>query len=116
MNKWQIIHVLLFVCMISSGQVFFKKAGLEVRESGTWFTWRNVILLGTAFIIYVAATFLWVSLLKEVSLAKAYGFMSLSFVLVPLASVIFFGEKITLSYMTGALFIVIGIVIASRGA
>ncbi len=116
MNKWQTIHVLLFVCMISSGQIFFKKAGLEVRESGTWFTWRNAILLGMAFVIYVAATFLWVTLLKEVSLAKAYSFMSLSFILVPLASLFIFGEKITLSYMTGALFIVAGIIIASRGA
>ncbi len=116
MSRGQIFFTLVFVCMISSGQIFFKKAGLEIRESGTWFTWRNATLLGTAFVIYLAATCLWVNLLKEASLAKAYSFMSLSFVLVPLASLIVFGEKITLSYMTGALFIVAGIIIASRGA
>ena len=113
MSRWQVFRALLFVSMISSGQIFFKKAGLEIRDSGTWFTWKNFMLLGTAFVIYTGATFLWVGLLKETPLAKAYSFMSLSFVLVPLASIYFFGEKVTLSFMVGAAFIIVGIVVAS---
>lgn len=71
------------------------------------------MLLGTAFVIYTGATFLWIGLLKETPLAKAYSFMSLSFVLVPLASVYFFDEKVTLSFMVGAAFIIVGILITA---
>ena len=114
MSKNQILLALLCVGMIASGQILFKKSGMEIRESGTWFTLRNLFLLGAAFAIYVSATFLWIGLLKAVPLSRAYVFMSLSFVIVPVAGIFVFGEKLSLAYVAGASLIVIGVLIASR--
>ena len=114
MSKSQILLALLCVVLLASGQILFKKSGMEIRELGTWFTLRNLFLLGTAFAIYISATFLWITLLKALPLSRAYVFMSLSFVIVPVASFFVFGETLSLAYVAGVSLIVIGILIASR--
>ncbi len=116
MNKNQILLTLLCVVMIASGQILFKKSGIEIRNSETWFTFKNFLLLSFAFAIYASATFLWIDLLKAIPLSRAYVFMSLSFVIVPLASVIFFHEKLSFLYIIGAAFIVFGIILASQAS
>lgn len=114
MNRGEFTLALVCVAMITSGQILFKKSGMEIQESNSWFTLRNCFFLGMAFAIYAAATLLWVSLLRSMPLSRAYVFMSLSFVIVPVAGYFVFGENLSLSYMVGAILIVIGILVASR--
>lgn len=71
--------------------------------------------MGAAFSIYILATLLWVNVLKTVPLSRAYMFMSLSFVLVPVAGILLFGEQISLPYIIGSVLVVVGLLLASMG-
>jgi uncharacterized membrane protein len=57
----------------------------------------------------------WMAALTRFELSYAYPFMSLSFVLVLVISVIFLGETLTLNKVLGVALIGIGTVIASAG-
>ena len=77
----------------------------------------SVKVMGMAFLafaIYGGATLLWVYLLRFVPLNKAYLFMALSFVFVPLAGYYFLAEKITFGVVIGAFLIISGIAVASK--
>lgn len=99
--------LLLTPVMISFGQVLFKLAGgrIDGRTAtgamGVLHTLLDPFLL-VALAIYGTATILWIYVLRHVPLSQAYPFMALSFVLVPLASWLFFGETLGLRYWIGA--------------
>ena len=63
-----------------------------------------------ALFVYGTATLLWIVLLQRVPLSRAYPFAALGFVLVPLASAWLFGERISVPYVLGAAFVIVGIV------
>lgn len=111
MNKHSIYLALITVFMISVGQLLFKKTGLEIKQSGEWFSFRVFFFLGVTLFIYMLAILLWISILKTAPLSKAYIIMSLSFVLIPLWDVIFFREKISFVYIVGSFFIITGVLI-----
>ncbi|MGI8729160.1 MAG: EamA family transporter [Solirubrobacteraceae bacterium] len=69
----------------------------------------------TAMVGALVAAGCWVAALSRLSLSEAYPFVSASFVLVMIASAIFFGDRITVLKATGAALIVIGLVVGSRG-
>lgn len=112
MSFFQILSAVLCVVAISIGQILFKWAGLQIQTEVSWFSWRVMLPVGIAAIIYGTTTLVWINLLRNVALNKAYIFMALSFVLVPLASNIIFRESVTSFYLIGTLFIVIGIAFA----
>ncbi|NIE65473.1 EamA family transporter [Burkholderia sp. Ax-1719] len=114
MTPIQIAWALGCVFIISSGQLLFKKAGIEIQAAGTWFSPRALVMLFCALAIYGIATLLWINLLRFVSLNKAYLFMALCFILVPIASHFFFREAITRGYVVGAALIISGLVVATR--
>jgi undecaprenyl phosphate-alpha-L-ara4N flippase subunit ArnE len=110
--------LLLTPAMISAGQVLFKMTGGRIGArgaegiAGLLRTLTDPYLLA-AFAIYGTATVLWVYVLRHLPLSQAYPFMALSFVLVPLASTLIFGEPLGLRYWIGAAMIVAGMVIVS---
>ncbi len=110
MTAIQIAWALAAVAAISVGQVLFKTAGLEIQRAGTWLSWRALLVVGLAAVIYAAATLLWINLLRQVPLNKAYVFMALSFLLVPIASHFVFHEPLTLGHWVGTALVVAGIV------
>jgi drug/metabolite transporter (DMT)-like permease len=67
-----------------------------------------------ALAIYAIATLLWINLLRFVNLNRAYSFMALCFIIVPIASHFIFNERITPGYAVGTLLVVVGLVIATR--
>jgi drug/metabolite transporter (DMT)-like permease len=105
----QIILILICVIAISFGQILFKKVGLEVQVVGGWLDWKIFIMTVLAFTVYGSATILWISILRTVDLTKAYIFMSLSFIIVPILSNIIFGERLSQSFLAGMVLIVTGI-------
>lgn len=114
MTSLQIVWALACVFIISSGQLLFKRAGIEIQAAGTWFSPRALVLLFCALAIYGFATLLWVNLLRFVTLNKAYLFMALCFILVPIASHFLFREAITRGYVLGTALIIVGLVVATR--
>jgi drug/metabolite transporter (DMT)-like permease len=111
MNATAYALTLASVAMICAGQVLFKLVGLRLTQ-GT--VWQAGGLLLTALAIYGVATLLWVYVLRTVPLTKAYPFMALSFILVPLAGVYLFSEPVRPQYLVGVALILAGIVITVR--
>ena len=67
----------------------------------------------------LAATFAavaWMATLSRYELSSVYPLLSLNFLLVPLLSVLLFGEMMNWSKVTGALVIVLGVFLIARGA
>lgn len=108
MSTLAILYALGTVIGIASGQILFKLAA----ERGELLA----ILFSTAFwaavVLYGLVTVLWVLLLREVALSRAYPIMAATYVLVPIASVLFLGESLQPTYFIGVALIIAGIVLA----
>jgi len=114
MSLIHILGALVCVLAISCGQILFKRIGLEIEAGNSIGSWKVVSTTFTAVLIYGSATLLWIYLLRFVPLNKAYLFMSLSFVLVPIAGKYFFAEEFSFGNMAGAILIITGILISSK--
>lgn len=114
MTILQILWAIICVLAITAGQILFKRLGVEIQAGSSLFSFKVIGQAFVAFSIYGMATILWIYLLRFVPLNKAYLFMALSFVFVPLAGHFFLAEKITLGSIVGAALIIFGIFFASR--
>lgn len=74
---------------------------------------RSLALVCVAGALYLAATFAWIWLLRTAPLSRAYPYMALSFVLVPLMSAFFFRESLSAQYVIGIALVIAGIVVAT---
>ncbi|WP_374383691.1 EamA family transporter [Dongia sp.] len=107
----------LYVAILSSGQLLFKKAA---QSSSTISGIGDVRLLITnhwlwmALILYGVATVLWVAILQRVPLSTAVLFNALCFVLVPLSAAFFFGESVGWRHAIGIALIVSGLLVVAR--
>lgn len=104
----------LAVLLIASGQILFKMTA--DRIAGQAFSailndWRTIAIFGTSMGIYGIATIVWVLALRDLTLAHAYTLVSLSFVIVPIAAMVLFGEKLSSQFFLGLGLIIAGIVI-----
>jgi len=114
MTTLQIIYALVCALIIASGQMLFKKASLEIQAAGTWNSPKPLMMVFFALVIYAVATLLWINLLRFVSLNKAYTFMALCFVIVPIGSHFAFREPITMGYVAGTALVVLGLIVTTR--
>ena len=109
-------YALVAICVatIAVGQLIFKHVSLrlagaslsEIHNHPDALAW-----LAFAVALYGVTTVLWVMALRDLPLSRAYVFVALGFIIVPLGARFFFGEPLSLNYLLGALMIVIGIVI-----
>jgi drug/metabolite transporter (DMT)-like permease len=64
--------------------------------------------------LYAVATALWVWILTDTPLSRAYPFALLGAVLVPVASVILFGERLNWTYPVGLAMVCAGVYLCVR--
>ena len=113
----QLIRLLLFAFLLAAGQILFKKVSLATSPLDEW---RSVIALGLnlwfilAVSIYMFTTLLWISVLREMPLSRAYPFMAIGFILVPVAGHLFFAEALDARYFVGVILIIVGIFLTGR--
>jgi multidrug transporter EmrE-like cation transporter len=69
----------------------------------------------SSFVCAFLAALSWMAAMTKFPLSYAYPFMSLAFVLVIFLSAIFFKEPITIGKSVGMGFIVLGIIVGSKG-
>ena len=114
----QLLELLSFPVAMSAGQILFKRAAMQITPgAGPWVL--DVARLPTMWLavaLYAGATILWVRILTNVPLSRAYPFAALAFVLVPAAGYVLFHEPITLRYALGASLIIIGVAVAAGAA
>lgn len=109
MTTKQFFLILAVVATISVGQMLFKHTAtmLSTATNGIW-PWFNPYLFA-ALAIYGGATLAWIYMLRQVPLNLAYPLFALSFLIVPLLSLIIFREPFTLRMMAGSAAIVFGV-------
>jgi drug/metabolite transporter (DMT)-like permease len=108
------IIVLLCVVGLAVGQILFKFSAISLSETGSFLAPKTALTLFLAMVLYAIITIAWVWVLQKVELGKAYPFMALAFVLVPLGSHFIFGERFNPQYFAGVALIIIGIVIVVK--
>ncbi|MBP8924988.1 MAG: EamA family transporter [Pseudomonadales bacterium] len=104
---------LLTIFLNAVAQVMMK-AGASASVKVAMSTGRAYGLIAAALLLYLLAAALWIHVLRQVDLTQVYPFMALSFVIVPLLSIMFLGEQIDFRYATGVLLIIGGILLCSR--
>ncbi|MDE2006223.1 MAG: EamA family transporter [Rhodospirillales bacterium] len=104
----------LFTVMLAAGQVLFKTVGLALRREGVVAILRAPSLYA-ALVLYGAATLLWIWILSRVPLTRAYPWVSLGAILVPLAGWWWFGEGVTPRFWLGVGLIVAGMALTQAG-
>lgn len=109
MTFTQITLVLLVVGMISAGQILFKFAATisNQDEGNLWSLINGHSVL--AIVLYALSTGVWLYVLREVPLSRAYPMISLSFVIVPILAWLLIGEPYNMKMVGGSAFIVLGV-------
>lgn len=99
---------------IAAGQILFKLSAASLQRSGSFFDPSTAITLISAFALYGVTTIAWVWVLQKIELGRVYPLMALAFVLVPIGSHVFLGERFQLQYFIGVAMIMTGIIIAVK--
>lgn len=120
--KIAITYILISVLTTTAGQLLLKK-GMNILGSVTlsfdqllptiWKMATNLYVL-IGFLILLGSNVFWLAALSRVELSYAYPFVSISYVIMLVASWIMFDEKITLSRLLGTIVIGIGILLIYR--
>ena len=63
----------------------------------------------SGLVAWIASTLCWLYVLRVAPLSRAYGLSSLTYVLIPLASVYIFGDQIRRQHAVGMLLIIAGV-------
>jgi drug/metabolite transporter (DMT)-like permease len=111
-----LIYLGALICVIctAAGQVLFKAGANAVTDASTVLAVRPALLLLTAFSVYFFTSMGWMLLLRRAPLGQLYPVMALSFILVPAASYLFFGEQFSGRYFVGVALIVAGVVLCVK--
>lgn len=110
------IYVVAIICVIgiAVGQILFKLSAQSLHRAGSFFDVGTLVLLFSAFALYGLTTIAWVWVLQKAELGRVYPLMAMAFVLVPIGSYLFLGERFNPQYFVGVALIAIGIVITVR--
>jgi drug/metabolite transporter (DMT)-like permease len=106
-----------FPCVMTLAQFLFKAtagnaAGRGLKAALPVFFRQPSFYAAMA--AYAGATVLWLWLLSRYSLAQAYPFTALAFLLVPLVETLFFGVRANRLYWAGLALIVVGAALVGR--
>ena len=111
------MKLLSFALFMATGQILFKKVSQQIPPLDSWRAMVSLISNGwfiAAMSLYLLATVLWIGILREIPLSRAYPFIALGFVLVPLAGNLFYSESLDSYYFIGVAFIIVGITFTAR--
>jgi drug/metabolite transporter (DMT)-like permease len=113
MTLLQILFISLTVFLLSLGQILFKLASEEIVLTFSQFlpSLTNPKLM-LAFVVYFAATLLWLIALKGVSLRVAYPCTAIAFFIVPTLAHFLLGEPLSWNTYVGAGIITIGVIVS----
>lgn len=117
MTNGQVGALLGFSAMLATGQTLFKLAALNMRQGTAVESLLSLPTLASfwaSLALYGCATLLWIWLLQSIPLSRAYPFVALGFVIVPVMAALFFGERLTFTYGIGTVLIVAGVMVTSR--
>jgi drug/metabolite transporter (DMT)-like permease len=115
MSLLQLALLLLFVSIISGGQILFKIASSTLKFQysiqGAIFCIITNPFLIAGILLYGLSTIVWVIILQTMPLSRAYPFVALSMIIVPAIGILVFKEVFSLSLVIGGTLIVCGLLV-----
>lgn len=107
------VYVYAFACVVGMtiGQLLFKASAAAIAQAGSPTAGAVLLPFAAAMGIYGITSLAWVLILRQIELSRVYPFMGAAFILVPLGSHFFFGERLALQYFLGAGLILLGIIV-----
>lgn len=113
-----IVLILGVVAFSAAGQVFLKSGAQHLTGLGRLefllAAARNLHVL-SGLVAWIASTVCWLYVLRVAPLSRVYGLTSLTYVLIPVASVYVFGEQIRRLHVIGMVLILMGIACVLTG-
>lgn len=110
---WKVLS--LAVCQsafLAAGQVFLKLALQKMRPfSWTWGFWGSLLVnwqFAACGLLFLAASLLWMYMIKNYPLSLAYPLGSLSYAFAMIAAIVFFHENVTAVRWLGVALIMLG--------
>ncbi len=107
MPKLSLALLLIYVFGLTGGQILFKRLGVVMAQSGVWAVLRDPTLY-LALALYGAITGVWIFLLSREPISRVYPATALCYILVPLAGVWLWSEKLDLRYALGLVLLIAG--------
>lgn len=101
----------LGICL---GQILFRKGAVEIDAARVLASTLSNASLWVALVVYVAATVLWVYVLRFAPLNRVYPVFALAFILVPMLESALLSEPLRIQSLIGGVIIVVGVAIAVR--
>lgn len=115
--------ILFGVVMNALGQLFLKKASLDVGEIGvssgigtTASKLASAPWLWCGLVSYVLSFVIWLVVLSRVDVSYAFPFFSVGYVVVAIAGHAFFDETISTTRMAGIAIICLGVVVLATSS
>jgi drug/metabolite transporter (DMT)-like permease len=101
---------------VSAGQLMFKAAALRLPAGDVSAKAMLSPWLIAAYSLWVLLSLMWLFIIREVPLNRAYPFVALSFVVTPLLAWTVFDERLDIRYGLGITLIVAGVILTQRTA
>lgn len=98
---------------LSAGQLMFKLAAEDVKARLA-VSWQSAAMSGwliSALLLYAVSTVLWLWVLSQMPLSRAYPFILAGAALVPLMAHLFLREPISVPYVLGFLLVAAGLAV-----
>lgn len=106
-----ILSCLTLSASLAAGQVLFKYAANDIKSKSDLPLWEMMLSpwLIASLVLYAGSTALWIWILTEVPLSKAYPFALFATALVPVAAHFLFQETLSVRYFVGFAVVVAGL-------
>lgn len=108
----------IVIVLMALGQLMFKRVGSDLGAvtglSDGSLRNSTVLVFVAALVLYFGATILWILVLRDLPLSKAYPVMALTYLLVPLGSRFYLGEPLSSDQLLGLALIVGGVALAAK--
>jgi multidrug transporter EmrE-like cation transporter len=107
-----------FLFFDTAVQIAFKLAGEQLGDGALDANWL-VAAAGSptvwcAVLLYLTVFVLWMLILQQIDLSRAFPLTALTYVTVPAAGMLFFHESLTLAQAAGTALILVGVILVGQ--
>ena len=107
-----------FLFVDTGVQIAFKLAAKELGDGALDADWLAAAAASPtvwcAVLMYLTVFVLWILILQQIDLSRAFPLTALSYITVPAAGVLFFHESLSLAQMAGIALILVGVVLIGQ--
>lgn len=114
LNRFAIVLAVITAFSMAGGQLLFKLGAAKwsgVNLAGWVVSFLSNPHLMIAVFLYAATIIAWIYVLKSLPLSVAYPITALAYIIVPVMSHLFLGEKVSTGTLLGSVIIIFGVIV-----